>query len=276
MVSPVETPRLRRRISPTSPPTRSGRRSSASNPFHQLNLIGRVRRLGGRDALVRLFGVQVLVTLAFSSYTTIIILWYVDQLGVPEASAGLLMLATGVFLIFNETITVPAVERVVGDLGALLAGLTVMAVGFLLVRIPESVWWFLPAAFVLNVGFALVLPTMQSLVTKASDPAEKGEVQGVNTSVSALASTAAPVIAGAVYASSGGGLTLMLVAVVAGLAALLLAASARVVGARVGEQLPSPHVHGPIHALSKCRGNGHRDFTLQLHGPRHEDSAAEA
>ena len=240
------------------------------NPMHQLNLISKMRRLQGRSALMRLFSVQVLVTLAFGGYKTIIVLWYVDRLGVSETNAGLLLLVTGIFLIFNELVTVPFVESKLGDLGTLKVGLGALTVGFLLIGIPTSVLWFIPVSFVLNVGMALVLPTLQSLVTKAADETEEGEVQGINTSVAALASTAAPVAAGAIYAGPGGSLTLVIAAALSCGAAVVAVLSTRVVGARVGEQPRDKiHFHGPTHSVARVRGGGHRSFGLHLHGRSH-------
>jgi DHA1 family tetracycline resistance protein-like MFS transporter len=240
------------------------------NPFHQLNLVSKMRHLTGRSVLLRLFSVQVLVTLAFGAYTTIIVLWYVDRLGVSQSNAGLLLLVTGVFLIFNELVTVPFVESKLGDVGTLMAGLSAMTLGFLLVGIPTSVLWFIPASFVLNVGMALVLPTLQSLVTKAADESQEGEVQGINTSVAAMASTAAPIAAGAFYAGPGGPTTLLIIAAFSAGSAVVFLASARVIGASIGEIPRQAQEHGPLYSLARVRGGGHRSFGLHLQGRSHE------
>lgn len=243
------------------------------NPMHQFNLLSRVRGLTGRTALLRLFSVQVLVTLAFGAYTTIVVLWYVDRLGVSETTAGLLLLVVGVFLIFNELVTVQFAEKRLGDMGTLIAGLMLMPIGFVLVTIPTSVIWFIPAGFVLNAGMAMVMPTLQSLITKAADEHEEGEVQGINTSMAAVASTLAPIGAGGIYASSGGGTTLPIIAVVAAAAALVMVLSARTVGDALGtEPSAEPHVHrlhGPVNALARRFGGGQRSFCLHLDGESH-------
>lgn len=243
------------------------------NPFHQLNLISRVRRLTGRDALVRLFGIQALFTFATSAYTTIVVLWYVDRLGISETNAGLVLLAVGVFLIFNELMVVPFAERRLGDLGTMLAGLTLLPVAFLLVRIPTSVWWFLPAAFVLNMGMALIMPTLQAIITKVADESEEGEVQGINTSVSAVASTFAPIAAGAIYASDGP-LTLIVIAIAAGVGTVFALASAPTIAKAMGLERPAVRHHrrhGPIVSLAHRRsGGGTRDYGLALSGDRNQ------
>ncbi|MEM7274462.1 MAG: MFS transporter [Actinomycetota bacterium] len=242
-----------------------------ANPLHQLNLIGKATGLTGRGPLLRLFGVQGLFTFAFGAYSTIITLWYVDRLGVSERSVGLLLLATGAFLIFNETVTLRFFERRLGDVGTMIAGLVILPVALFAIRFPTSVLTFLPISFILNVGMALVLPTLQSVVTKAADEREEGEVQGINTSVAAVASTFAPVVAGASYAALGGGTTIWLAAAVAAGASVVAVASAALISVAAGEPRPEAthdhhRHHGPVTALAHRMGSGQRSFSLRLHG----------
>jgi DHA1 family tetracycline resistance protein-like MFS transporter len=243
------------------------------NPLHQLNLIAKARALTGRRPLYRLFTVQGLFTLTFGGYTTILALWYVDRLGVSEANVGLLMLAVGVFLIFNEMVTLPFVEHRLGDVGTMLAGLVILPVALFLVRLPSSVIWFLPLSFLVNVGLALVMPTLQSVVTQAADEREEGEVQGINTSVAAVASTVAPVVAGATYAAFGGGVTIWMAATTGVMAAAAAVVSAGMLSEATGAELPpvrSKHAHrqhGPVCSLANRLGGGQRSFALNIHGP---------
>ena len=242
-----------------------------ANPLHQLNLISKAKGLTGRGPLTRLFGLQGLFTFAFGTYTTIIALWYVDQLGVSQANVGLLMLATGVFLIFNELVTLRFVEQRLGDVGTMLAGLAILPFALFLVRFPTSVLVFLPLSFLVNVGLALVLPTLQSVVTQAADEREEGQVQGINTSVAAVASTFSPVVAGASYAAFGGGTTIWLAAGVAAMAAVVGLASAGIVSTATGQELARPsctvhRTHGPVTALAHRMSGGQRSFALRLHG----------
>ena len=245
-----------------------------ANPLHQLNLVSKARTLTGRSTLYRLFSIQGLFTMTFGGYTTILALWYVDRLGVSEASVGLLMLATGVFLIFNEMVTLRFFEKRLGDVGTMLAGLVILPVALFFVRFPTSVVVFLPLSFLVNVGLALVMPTLQSVVTQAADEREEGQVQGINTSVSAMASTVAPIAAGATYAAFGGGVTIWLAGATALLTALTAIASAGQLAEATGEALPgAEHAHrehGPFCSLAQRAAGGRRSFSLRVHGASHE------
>lgn len=247
-----------------------------ANPLHQLNLISKARALTGRIALYRLFTIQGSFTLMFGGYSTILALWYVDRLGVSEANVGLMMLAIGVFLIFNEMVTLRFVEKRLGDVGTLLAGLSLLPFALFFLRLPTSVAAFLPLAFIVNVGMALVLPTLQSVVTQAADDREEGQVQGINTSVSAVASAVAPILAGASYAAFGGGFTILLASVAAAASAIVALASARILLSAASEESSVlsrllPHrQHGPICSLANRVGGGQRAFGLNIHGASRE------
>lgn len=246
------------------------------NPLHQLNLLARARTVMNAQALQRLFGVQALFTFAFSAYVTVVILIYADRLGLDPSVVGFMLLATGTFLIINELVTVRIAERLLGDSGALILGLALVPVGLVLIRLPTSVPLFLAASFVFNAGLALVMPTLQSAITKAADETEEGEVQGLNTSVAALASTIAPVAGGVIYAAFGIDAVLVFAAIAA-LALLAFLASRQLIvpptvevsGAETLRRPSELSEHGPFRALAHHRGGSHRLWGLQLHGRSH-------
>lgn len=74
--------------------------------------------------------------------------------------------------------------------------LTIVGFGLLMFAAHRvSVPWLFVAAAVEVSGFALVTPSLQSLISRRSDPAKQGSILGVSQSVSALARIAAPLIA---------------------------------------------------------------------------------
>lgn len=208
------------------------------NPLHQLNLLSKIRRLSHVRALTRLFATRALFNLVFGGYTTILVLWYADRLGLNQTEVGFMMLAVGVFLIINELIVLPQFEKRFGDLGTLIAGFLITPLGLILIRFPESVWVYLPFAFVLNVGAALTFPTLQSVITKVADERQEGEVQGIDTSIGALASAVAPVMGGFLYSVMGGNMLYVLAAL--GVLAFFFLWESRGV---IDAELPHPEIH---------------------------------
>jgi MFS family permease len=59
---------------------------------------------------------------------------------------------------------------------------------------PWLLWWFLAALTCAVFGFAFLNPSIQSLISRRSDPARQGEVLGVNQSFSALARILGPLM----------------------------------------------------------------------------------
>ena len=165
-------------------------------------------------------------------------LWYADRLGLNQTEIGFMLLAVGIFLIINELIVLPQFEKRFGDLGTLIAGFLITPVGLLLIRFPESVWVYLPMAFILNLGAALTFPTLQSVITKVADERQEGEVQGIDTSIGALFSAIAPILGGFLYARIGGN-TLFVLAALGVLGLIFLVESRQV----IDEELPHPEIH---------------------------------
>jgi len=216
------------------------------NPLHQLNLLSKIHHLAHERALTRLFATRAVFNLVFGGYVTILVLWYADRFGLNQVEVGLVLLAVGVFLIINELVLLPWFERHFGDLGTLIIGLTIVPVGLLLIRFPNSVWVYLPFAFILNLGVALTFPTLQSVLTKVADERQEGEVQGIDTSVGALFSAIAPILGGLLYAQMGGN-TFIVLAVMGALGLVFLIESRGV----IDEELPHPNIHAEARVREK-------------------------
>ena len=207
------------------------------NPFHQLNLVAKIRNLTHVRALTRLFATRAIFNLVFGSYSTVIVLWYADQLGLNQTQVGLMLLAVGVFLIINELLLLPFFEKRFGDLGTFIAGFGITSLGLLLIRFPTTVWLFLPMIYIFILGAALSFPTIQSVITKVADERQEGEVQGIDTSVGALFSAIAPIMGGFLYAQIGGN-TFIVLSILALLGFIFLFQSRAVIDA----ELPHPEI----------------------------------
>ncbi len=207
------------------------------NPLHQLNLVGKIRNLWHVRSLSRMFAVRTIFNLIFGAYSTISVLWYADRLGLNQTQVGLMLLVIGAFLIVNELLVLPQLEKRFGDLGTLIIGFALTPLGLVLIRFPENVWVYLVFAYVLNIGAALTFPTIQSVTTKLADERQEGEVQGIDTSVGAVASAVAPILAGAIYDRSGG-TTFIILAVVAVLGLIFLVESRKV----IADELPHSEI----------------------------------
>jgi len=78
------------------------------------------------------------------------------------------------------------------------AGAVVTMLGFVLLSLAGesgNIWFLVAASAVEVTGFSLMTPSLQSLISRRSDPAKQGGILGVSQSVSALARVAGPLIA---------------------------------------------------------------------------------
>ncbi len=208
------------------------------NPLHQLNLLGKIHHLTHERSLTRLFATRAVFNLVFGGYTTIVVLWLSDRLGLNQTEVGLMLLAVGVFMIFNELILLPRFEQRFGDLGTLIIGFAIVPIGLLLISLPETVGLYLLLAWILNLGVALTFPTLQSVITKVADVRQEGEVQGIDTSIGALFSAGAPLLGGILYAQIGGD-TFIVLAVLGALGFKFLLESRKL----IDDELPHPNIH---------------------------------
>jgi len=86
----------------------------------------------------------------------------------------------------------------VGEVRMTLAGGIITMLGFLLLIgaiVAGKLWLLMVASAIEVTGFALMTPSLQSLISRRSDPAKQGGILGVSQSTSSLARVVGPLIA---------------------------------------------------------------------------------
>jgi MFS family permease len=178
---------------------------------------GRARAAGRVMARKRLrepIGVFFLGTMGFAGFTTIFPLVGLVSAGVQGALIG------------------PMVERYGEQANAAVGG-ALLAVGVIAMGLAQSIWATIVSLLAVGVGWGLLAPSLQSLVSRRAMANEQGEVLGVNQSASALARVIGPVAAGWAYGALGPGMGF-----VAG--GLLIAAAAAWVRLMPGREIAAP------------------------------------
>lgn len=154
-----------------------------------------------RDPILVFF----LGTLGFAGFTTIFPLFLENPLGLTALYAGGMFALVGtVSAAVQGTLIGPMVERygerAMGALGALL-----LALGIVFIGLAQSLNGTVIGLLGVGVGWGLMAPSLQSLVSRRAHATEQGEVLGVNQSASALARVIGPVAAGWAYGALGPG-----------------------------------------------------------------------
>jgi DHA1 family tetracycline resistance protein-like MFS transporter len=110
----------------------------------------------------------------------------------PFAAAAMLI-STGVMNILVQTVVVGRVVKVVGERGALLIGLGSALLAFLAYALAPTPAWFFAGIPVGGLG-ALIMPGLQSLMSRRVAPNEQGRLQGVNSAFMGLTAIFGPTV----------------------------------------------------------------------------------
>jgi MFS family permease len=155
-----------------------------------------------RDPIIGFF----LGTMGFAGFTTTFPLFLDDPLGLDAVHAGAMFAFVGLISAAMQGGAIgPLVERhgekSIAAIGGLLLGLALAVMGWARTT-PVTVVMLAPV----GLGWGMMAPSIQSLVSRRAHAREQGEVLGVNQSASAVARMIGPVAAGAAYGVVGPGL----------------------------------------------------------------------
>ena len=123
-------------------------------------------------------------------------LW-LQQMGAEVTGYALAL--TGICNIIVQGLLVKRVVALIGEWGAVLAGLTFGGLGFAIYGLAPTGWAFLIGTPVFGL-IGLFGPGFQGLITRRVGPDEQGRLQGANASLAGLAGVVAPTMFGFTYA----------------------------------------------------------------------------
>ena len=150
-----------------------------------------------------LFSMRISFLIIFSAYTSIIVLFIIDAFGLTEKEIGLLFLAIGSFLIFNQVFMAGFFSKRIGDLRTFILGQGIFIISLIVMQFVPNLILYIVISYVMNLGFSISFPTFKSLLSNTVDQSKQGEVQGIDESLMAAASAIAPITAGLLYAWIG-------------------------------------------------------------------------
>jgi len=178
----------------TAAPGRRGPGWGVLNPLTPLRDLGRyplVRNLAAAFVLIGM--AQQVIFSTWVLFTGRVLGWSPAQNGVALAVVGLLA------VVVQAGLVGPAM-RVLGERGAILTGLLLGVVQYVLLGAARS-GEMLYASIVLGSLAGIAGPAIQGLISRSVDPGEQGRVQGALTSVQSLVGIFGPLLATAVFAA---------------------------------------------------------------------------
>jgi DHA1 family tetracycline resistance protein-like MFS transporter len=136
---------------------------------------------------------------SFGAYeTTLSLLLKSPAFGFSFAQVLLVFAFIGFTLSLAQGLLVRRLAGKMSEVRMATIGAVVTMLGFLLLAQASqagSVWFLMLASAIEVTGFSLMTPSLQSLVSRRSDPTKQGGILGVSQSASALARVAGPLIA---------------------------------------------------------------------------------
>ena len=166
-----------------------------ANPLGALSFLAEQRRLLGLGL------VGFIYQLGFNVLPAVFVLYTGYRYGWTPKILGFTFLATGLCQIAVQMFLVGPVVKRVGERGAVLAGATFGALGFLIYAFAAS-----PRLYILAIpvfaGVGLLQPGLMGLMSRRVDPRHQGQLQGANQCLQGIAAFLGPPLFGLTFAWS--------------------------------------------------------------------------
>ncbi len=180
------------------------RRTRATTPWwHNLNLPKRLASLDEAPIVKATLYMKMLFSMLMSIYVSTIVLFVIDLFALNERELGLFMLMVGGFLAFNQMVVVKRMMARWGAKATLQRGLLLATLGFFLITQTKSIWVYACFYYLLNLGIAMCLPTINTLLAENGNPKTMGETMGISNGIMSLSNTFIPVVAAYTYGIIG-------------------------------------------------------------------------
>jgi MFS family permease len=172
-------------------------------PRPRRSRIEALRAALARKALARLLLVFFLAILAFAGMEATFALWAMAQFGWGPAQIGYVFAYIGVLTAVMQGGLIGRLTARFGEERLLVAGLTLIALGLVLLAFAYDLALLLVAVTGLAVGMGAMQPSLNSLISRRAGAEEQGEVMGVAQSVGSLSRVLGPLLAGMLFAGIG-------------------------------------------------------------------------
>jgi DHA1 family tetracycline resistance protein-like MFS transporter len=168
------------------------RRTESLN-WRRANPVAALEFLRERTNLLGLICINVLYLLAHNVFPSIFVLYVGYRFNWGPFGAAAMLIATGVTNILVQTLVVGRVVKAIGERGALLIGLVSAILAFIVYALAATPQWFFVGVPVGALS-ALIMPGLQSLMSRRVAGNEQGRLQGLNSSFMGLTAIFGPLL----------------------------------------------------------------------------------
>jgi DHA1 family tetracycline resistance protein-like MFS transporter len=168
-------------------------RRTASLTWSRANPVGALAFLRERKNLLGLISINVLYLFAHNVFPSIFVLYVGYRFNWGPLAAAAMLIATGLANIVVQTLVVSRVVKAIGERGALLIGLFSAILAFLVYGLASTAQWFFVGVPAGALG-ALIMPGLQSLMSRRVAGNEQGRLQGLNAAFMGLTAIFGPLL----------------------------------------------------------------------------------
>ncbi len=182
--------------------------------LHPLRALANIVGAWSAQHLRHIYMTNFLFQLGFSFYVTFASVFLFYRFGFTESSIGDYFAYVGIWIVFSQGVVTRLVSRRFSEAPILQNSLIVVGILILAIFLsPASVWlYFIVPFFAMAIGLSQT--NITSLLSRSAGASSQGEVLGLNGSVSALAMTLPPLIAGPIAAKFEPSAPLLVAAIV--------------------------------------------------------------
>ncbi|MDP3800411.1 MAG: MFS transporter, partial [bacterium] len=142
---------------------------------------------------------------ALASVQNIATLFAEERFHLTIAEMGAVFALVGLVLLLVQGFLVGRMVKRIGESKIVTLGIFLAAIGYIIMPTIEYVWFVLISAGFMALGIGLIIPALNSLISKNASREEQGEVFGVAQSLIGLALIFAPIFGGGLYDLFGSG-----------------------------------------------------------------------
>lgn len=161
--------------------------------WRKANPVGALDFLRQRTNLLGLVAIYVLYLFAHNVFPSIFVLYVGYRFNWGPFAASAMLVATGLSQIVVQTLVVGRVVKAAGERGALLIGLGSAVLAFLAYGLAPTPLWFFMGVPAGALG-ALIMPGLQSLMSRRVAANEQGRLQGLNSAFMGLTAIFGPIL----------------------------------------------------------------------------------
>lgn len=169
----------------------------------ELQFLPKLKKYSQNRQIKYLFFLRAMFLLVLNSFSSIFVLFLIDEFSFDSAKVGMFFVVIGIFLIVNQVFVTNWLSKRMGDLKTFVLGQMSLVISQFLFVFVSNFIVFLPLVYINNFGISVSMPTFKSLISKAVDKDKQGEIMGIDESFASASAAIAPLIATWFYSVIG-------------------------------------------------------------------------